>query len=650
MLKSCEFYKKNYKMIKKIKWGYYMLKKQWVFSITIKNCCPPFAKVIFLINLFLTLAGLYFKIPLFREELPLWVFLLIPWFLLPLYFGYRGLAGYFAYGALVYLGAYAQGLLKEDYVHLFFELFTLSSGGVIYTVFLEKIKQNYLQFVQTVVNSPNGVMIFSADGRLLYLNDTAKKFHGKKALNLLNSGVPISDLPPEIQKAPHFQLIKKAIRTGEPIVGEIIKGELRGKTYSFLIDVQFFDLPGKGRELFLIGRDITRMVELEDQLKETVAELESMVVKDPLTKLYNYAYLMEQLETSIEFSQKFGNKLALVMLDLDDFARYNDAFGIKAGDVLLQTVAKVLLSVKPSQAILARLGGDEFLYLIPGFSLEEAYVFSEKVQRLLRETDFSGKEVLPNEVISASVGIVVYPDNGKSAEDLMSRAKDALYQAKQYGKNNAKIYFSILEELSRKGNIVKEEIIVSLKTIISIINSRDKYTYGHTERVAEYAEALAKEGGLSAIEVEEIKLGAFFHDLGKIEIPREVLRKNTSLTEEEWALLKQHPVFGAELIKPLKVYDKYLPYILHHHERYDGKGYPSGLKGKEIPLGVRILTIADSFDAMTTDRPYKKGKTIFEAVEELRRCAGTQFDPELMEVFIKYLKRERLDNNARQIS
>ncbi|GAV22385.1 HD domain-containing phosphohydrolase [Carboxydothermus pertinax] len=607
--------------------------------------CPRSAKIVFCLNIVFTIIAFIWRPALLGDELPLWVFLLIPMFLLPLYFGWRGVWWFLFNLFIVYGTAYGLGYLGVKF-HALLEMFFLISGAFTYHFYLERYRQNYLYFFNTLAKSPNVVVIFDDKGNILYLNEKAWEVIGPEAEKYLNKN--FYTLPQAVLV--RLEAVRKALATGAPVMDETVKIKLNGKNYSFLVDVQFYDLPGKGRELFLIARDITRMTELEDKLRATVAELEGMVVKDPLTKLYNYSYLMEQLETSIKFAEKYENKVSLIILDLDEFARYNDAFGIKAGDELLCTIAEKLNALKPPSSFLARLGGDEFAFLVPGYNFEEAFIFAEKVQKLLSETDFPGKEVFPRGVISASIGIVLYPDNGTTAEELMSRAKDALYQAKQYGKNNAKIYFSILEELSRKGNIVKEEIIVSLKTIISIINSRDKYTYGHTERVAEYAEMLALELGLSQEMVEEIKLGAFFHDLGKLEIPREVLRKKTPLTEEEWQLLKQHPVFGVELIQPLKIYDKYLPYILHHHERYDGKGYPAGLKGEEIPLGVRILTLADSFDAMTTDRPYKKGKTLLEAVEELRRCAGTQFDPELTEVFIKYLKRERLDNNARQIN
>ncbi|WP_049752094.1 bifunctional diguanylate cyclase/phosphohydrolase [Carboxydothermus hydrogenoformans] len=606
---------------------------------------PLSAKIVFLINVIFTIAAFILFPARLGVELPLWVFLLIPMFLLPLYLGWSGFWLYVGYLIVVYVAAHLSGNVGVEF-HTFLEMISLFSGAFTYLLYLEKYRQNYLYFFKTVAQSPNVVIIFDEKGNIIYLNKKAMEVIGPEAEKYLNEN--LNNLSHAVLR--RLEVVRKALATGSPIMNETINIKLNGKKYSFLVDVQFYDFPGKGREMFLIARDITRMIELEEKLKATIAELEGMVVKDPLTKLYNYSYLMEQLEVSLKFAEKYGNKIALILLDLDEFGRYNDAFGIKAGDELLCVIAEKLNEIKPLRAFLARLGGDEFAFLIPDYNnIEEAFSFAEKVQKLLSEIDFPGREVFPKGVIAASLGIAFYPENGKTAEELMNKAKDALYQAKQFGKNITKSYFSVLEELSRKSGVVNEEIIVSLKTIISIINSRDKYTYGHTERVAEYAEALALELGLPPEKVEEIKLGAFFHDVGKIEIPGEVLRKKTPLTGEEWELLKQHPVFGVELIQPLKIYDKYLPYILYHHERYDGKGYPYGLKGEEIPLGVRILTLADSFDAMTTDRPYKKGKTLDEAIEELQRCAGTQFDPELTKVFVKYLKRERLlGDHARQ--
>ena len=173
---------------------------------------------------------------------------------------------------------------------------------------------------------------------------------------------------------------------------------------------------------------------------------------------------------------------------------------------------------------------------------------------------------------------------------------------------------------------------------MSIINAKDRYTYGHSERVLEYATLLATQYGLSEEEVRLIQYGAYLHDIGKIEIDVTILNSTGKPTESEWAILKQHPYWGSEIVRPIRSLGKVAPYILHHHENYDGTGYPQGISGKDIPLGARIIRIADSFDAMITDRPYKKGRSQKDACTELLAFAGSHYDPELCNIFVKLIE------------
>lgn len=175
--------------------------------------------------------------------------------------------------------------------------------------------------------------------------------------------------------------------------------------------------------------------------------------------------------------------------------------------------------------------------------------------------------------------------------------------------------------------------------MISVINAKDRYTYGHVERVVVYSRMIADKLKLSKREKEILIYGAYMHDIGKININKEVLMKKMRLTDEEWELLKQHPANGVEIIKSVDSLKDIIPLIISHHERYDGNGYPNKLKGKEIPYLARILTVVDSFDAMTSNRPYNTRKTYEEAAEELEKCSGTQFDPEISAAFIEIVRK-----------
>ena len=198
-------------------------------------------------------------------------------------------------------------------------------------------------------------------------------------------------------------------------------------------------------------------------------------------------------------------------------------------------------------------------------------------------------------------------------------------------------YTSILDELKIDTEDEHIDIITSIKTLISVINAKDKYTYGHVERVVIYSRLLADKLELNEKNKKELIYGAYMHDIGKINIPKEILNKNMPLTPDEWEIMKQHSVNGVEIIKSVESLKEIAPLILHHHERYDGKGYPDNLKGNNIPYLVRMLTVVDCFDAMTSCRPYNKRKTYKEAIEELKRCSGTQFDKDIVDSFIEVI-------------
>lgn len=200
------------------------------------------------------------------------------------------------------------------------------------------------------------------------------------------------------------------------------------------------------------------------------------------------------------------------------------------------------------------------------------------------------------------------------------------------------MYTSILDEIKTNIDEKDIELVTSIKTLISVINAKDKYTYGHVERVVIYSRIIADKLKLSEYDKKILIYGAYMHDIGKINISKEILIKKMKITSEEWKILKQHPENGVEIIKSVESLKVLIPLIINHHERYDGKGYPNKLKGKEIPYLARILTVVDSFDAMTSNRPYNERKTYEEGIEELERCSGTQFDPEIVKAFIEVIR------------
>ncbi|SFU72791.1 diguanylate cyclase (GGDEF) domain-containing protein/HDIG domain-containing protein [Alicyclobacillus macrosporangiidus] len=361
-----------------------------------------------------------------------------------------------------------------------------------------------------------------------------------------------------------------------------------------------------------------------------------LAIKDELTGLHNHRYIQSCVDRLIEEKRPF----AFLMMDIDHFKRYNEVWGHVRGDEALKKVADVLRERRLPGEEIARYSGEEFAIVLPDYDLPQAQLKAELLRRAVEETSFPGAERLPGKRVTVSIGVAHYPQQAKDKKELMVMVDDALYKGKFTGRNKVSLYTSVLDEMKNDLAVQEEdeEIIRTIKVFLAILNSKDRYTYAHTERDVIYATALARRIGLPEHQIRYLRFGAFLHDIGKVEIPIEVLTKRGPLTREEWQIMKSHVEIGVNIAKPIRSLAPCLPIIRHHHERFDGTGYPDGLKGYDIPLEARILTIADSFDAMTTSRPYQRKRSMEEAFVELRSCAGRQFDPELVEPFIEVVQ------------
>jgi diguanylate cyclase (GGDEF)-like protein len=377
--------------------------------------------------------------------------------------------------------------------------------------------------------------------------------------------------------------------------------------------------------------------------KEHIEGLKMLANEDGLTRLYNHRYFHEVLKKRITASEQDKKSISLIFIDIDNFKHYNDLYGHQKGDEVLKLIGELIKKAIRDGDIAARYGGEEFAIIMPNTSEKDAVLVAETIRLLIQNTYFEGEENQPNGKITASIGLSTFPDKAKSDIDLIKSADDALYRAKFFNKNRIETYTSVLDEL--KKDIDKEDIDIttSIKTLISIINAKDRYTYGHVERVVIYCRLIADKLNLSEEDRKNLIYGAYMHDIGKIDISKDILNKRMPLEKEEWELLKQHPENGVAIVNTVEALKNVVPIILHHHEKYDGKGYPCSLKGEDIPYLARVLTVADSFDAMTSNRPYNKRKTYEEAVEELKRCSGTQFDPQIAEVFCEVI----LENSSK---
>ncbi|MBE4907131.1 diguanylate cyclase [Bacillus luteolus] len=360
---------------------------------------------------------------------------------------------------------------------------------------------------------------------------------------------------------------------------------------------------------------------------------------DFLTRLYNHGFFKLKLDEMFAENEDY-NGFTVALLDIDDFKKYNDTNGHLQGDELLKFFGKFIkekMSTYPDM-ISARYGGEEFAILMPNTSVNEAVSILNRIRKEVNDTHFKGVEYLPLGCISFSAGVVEFAKGTYGSSELLRKADKALYFAKAQGKNCVQVY--------HEGNNVYDNDLYLLKEVekleqqLQIFLAKDIYTYQHSKRVFTYATDLSSKLELSNEEKRNLILGALIHDIGKLEIPRDVINKKGKLDSHEWEMMKKHVTWGKEIISSAKKYNELIPLIELHHERFDGKGYPFGLEEENIPKLARILCVIDSFDAMTTERPYQKTKTFGEAIVELRKCAGKQFDPAFVEPFIEMIEEK----------
>ena len=330
---------------------------------------------------------------------------------------------------------------------------------------------------------------------------------------------------------------------------------------------------------------------------------------DPLTGALNRRGLEERVDAELGASERTGNPGALLLLDLDSFKLVNDRFGHAAGDELLCWVVRTLGQVvRPLDAI-ARLGGDEFAVLLPNINASDALNCATRVRSALRKRT------------GASLGLATYPLDGGDSESLLKSADARLYASRP----------------PRRYPALLAERLSWAEALARAVDSRMGGGHEHSRLVSVYSALIATELGWGEEPLGLLRIAATLHDIGKFEIPDSILCKRGPLTDEEFAEIRKHPEIGAEMVSRIEGLDEIVPWIRHAHERYDGGGYPAGLRADAIPEAARIIFVADAFDAMTSDRPYRAALPADEALTELRRNVWTQFDPKAVEALLRQL-------------
>lgn len=468
--------------------------------------------------------------------------------------------------------------------------------------------QNKRALIKTLMDSVSD-LIFHKNVAGVYVgcNAAFEKFAGRNENEII--GYTDRDLFPKEQAELYITTDQEMISQGTPKKSDVVGIYPDGnRVYLETLKTPYFDDSGNLLGLIGISRDITERKKKEEEIKY-------LTYHDSLTGLYNRTYYVEK---TIDLDVQDQLPLSVIMGDINGLKLINDAFGHREGDKLLNEVAKILLSCVRKEDIVARIGGDEFCILLPRTDHQAAQSIVDGIKNVCEQyANQMDKEMI---YISISLGYATKYESQESFDKVLKSAEELMYRKK------------LLEY-----NSLRSSIMSSIRTTMY---EKSHETEEHTERLADLSKKLGKIMGLSDQEMVELELLSMLHDIGKIGIEDSILTKCAGLTDDEWHEMKKHPEIGYRIAMAAPELKHIAEYILCHHERWDGRGYPQGLSNEKIPILSRIISIVDSYDAMTNDRVYRKAISKEKAKSEILQNAGTQFDPEVARLFVNEVLRE----------
>ncbi|HEX7948832.1 MAG TPA: diguanylate cyclase [Candidatus Limnocylindrales bacterium] len=386
-----------------------------------------------------------------------------------------------------------------------------------------------------------------------------------------------------------------------------------------------------------LGRAINR-------ISVSLADTHDRATVDRLTGVFNRQALLAELFAEVERASRYDRPLSVAFVDIDHFKVINDTYGHGAGDIVLRGVAQLLSANLRASDLIGRYGGEEFMLILAETAVEEGAILAEKLRSLVERERFA-IDAEQSLSVTISIGIVGGFGAHLRMEALVRDADAAMYSAKSLGRNQTYVFAEPNDDArvprapisavgrARAVDIGRGAREAATAALLEVLGSLPQYRGRPSAMVITIVESMARTLQLPDAEVERIRVAALLHDIGKLALPDEILDKRSALTSSEWRSAVQHPRIGQVIVEQAAALKDAIPIILHHHERFAGHGYPYGLRATEIPLGARIVAIADAYDAMVNDRPYKPAVSHEAAVDELRRHAGTQFDPELVTLF-----------------
>ena len=392
----------------------------------------------------------------------------------------------------------------------------------------------------------------------------------------------------------------------------------------------------EGQALYtLYLRDISERKLMESEREELLTQTERLLADaleradhDPLSGLLNHRAFHKKLKEEVDAARLDGRRGAVLLVDLNNFKFFNDAYGHLAGDDVLRQISFSFAAACRPEDTLARFGGDEFALLLPGASDSDAQAAAERLREAALRVGYHPPGYETPIPFSLSVGIACFPNDAVSRTALLEVA-DARLRVSKSGGDADSPALMLRRSLARSvGGFTM------LDALVTAVDNKDRYTRRHSEDVMHYSLEIASALGLDAETRRVIEIAALLHDVGKIGVPDAILRKPGRLSGGDFDAVKQHPMMGSVIVGAVPGFEDTLDAVRHHHERWDGGGYPFGLSGEEIPLTARLMAVADAYSAMTTDRPYRKGMEAQKALDILENGAGTQWDPACVRAFL----------------
>lgn len=513
----------------------------------------------------------------------------------------------------------------------------------------------------------DGISILDRDFNIIRVNQAMEKWYahamplvGKKCYEAYHCRNSICTVCPTAEtlktKDVAYELVPKRGPEGK------ITGWL--DLYSF---PHFDQETGELQGVIEYVRDISARKSIEEKIEKLNKELlksnrilKQLSLTDSHTGLYNHRFLSHIIDSEFHRAKRFATPLTVIMLDIDYFKSINDVYGHQFGDLILKQLARQLKKMVRKYDIVIRFGGEEFIIVSPGIDRTHGVNMAQRLLNALNLYNFGDSE--HSVKLKLSLAVVSYPEDSANrgmglinlVDQILNKAKDSggdrVYSsldtkketiasaAQDQQASDVTVLKGKIDKLTKRAN---QSIVEAIFAFAKTIELKDHYTGEHVEDTVHYATEIARALNLSKQDIELIRQASILHDLGKIGISENILLKRAKLTKKEFEEIKRHPQIGADIIRPIQFLHKLIPFIFYHHERWDGLGYPSGTKAEEIPLGARIIALADTYQALTSDRPYRKAYSKNQAIKIIKKASGIQFDPKIVSTFLKVLEEDK---------